>query len=46
MTVRNVRNVTFRSPDTVTSASGVSIDTGRSDATVRSDRVFMPFVLA
>jgi hypothetical protein len=32
MTVRNVRNVTFRTPVTVTSASGVSIDTGRPDA--------------
>jgi hypothetical protein len=32
MTVRNVRYVTFRSPDSVTSAYGVSIDTVRSDA--------------
>jgi hypothetical protein len=32
MTVRNVRNVTFCTPVTVTSASGVSIDTGRPDA--------------
>jgi len=32
VTVRNVRNVTFRTPDNVTSETGVSIDTGRSDA--------------
>jgi hypothetical protein len=31
MTVLNVRNVTFRSPDSVTSAYGVSMDTVRSD---------------
>ena len=35
MTVRNVRNVTIRTPDTVTSAYGVSIDTVRSDAIPR-----------
>jgi hypothetical protein len=32
MTVRHVRNVTIRTPDSVTSAYGVSIDTVRSDA--------------
>ncbi len=35
MSVRNIRNVTFRTPDSVTSAYGVSIDTVRSDAVVR-----------
>ncbi len=32
MSVRNVRNVTFRTPDSVTSAYGVSIDTVHPDA--------------
>jgi hypothetical protein len=32
MAVRNVRKVTIRTPDHVTSAYGVSIDTVRSDA--------------
>ena len=46
MTVRNVRNVTFRTPDSVTSASGVSIDTGPSDATLTGDAVLISSPLA